>query len=152
MNWKRWQLALVCATAVLAGTAAQAQDARGGTFKAVEGKAAVMVKGVMARMAAPGGGIGETERIVTEAGSTAVLVLRDGTVITIGPNSSVDITRFQFDSTAQTGSLTLNVLLGTVRMITGLLGKLQPENVKVITPSSTVSVRGTDFIVEVPQP
>jgi hypothetical protein len=105
----------------------------------------------MARVAAPGGGVGETERIVTEAGSTAVLVLRDGTIITIGPNSSVDITRFQFDSTAQTGSLTLSLLLGTVRMITGLLGKLQPENVKVITPSSTVSVRGTDFIVEVPQ-
>ncbi|MFM2050200.1 MAG: hypothetical protein RL682_691 [Pseudomonadota bacterium] len=34
-------------------------------------------------------------------------------------------------------------------MVTGVLGKLSPENVKVTTPSSTVSVRGTDFIVEV---
>jgi len=151
MKWKLLHVALLGAGIFLASAGVRAQEPRSGTFKAVEGKAAVVVQGVMARVAAPGGGVGETERIVTEAGSTAVLVLRDGTIITIGPNSSVDITRFQFDSTAQTGSLTLSLLLGTVRMITGLLGKLQPENVKVITPSSTVSVRGTDFIVEVPQ-
>ena len=151
MNWKLLKAALLVSGVLLASTTVRAEVPRSGTFKAVEGKAAVIVQGVMARVAAPGGGVGETERIVTEAGATAVLVLRDGSVITIGPNSSVDITRFQFDPTAQTGSLTLNVILGTVRMITGLLGKLQPENVKVITPSSTVSVRGTDFIVEVPQ-
>lgn len=81
---------------------------------------------------------------------SAVLLLRDGTQITIGPNSQVDITRFQFDAATQSGSLTVQVLLGTIRMVTGLLGKLQPDNVKVQTPSSTVSVRGTDFIVEVP--
>jgi hypothetical protein len=63
----------------------------------------------------------------------------------------VDISRFQFDATAQTGGLMVKVLVGTVRLVTGLLGKLQPDNVKVQTPSSTVAVRGTDFIVEVPQ-
>jgi hypothetical protein len=45
----------------------------------------------------------------------------------------------------------VKVLVGTVRLVTGLLGKLQPDNVKVQTPSSTVAVRGTDFVVEVPQ-
>jgi hypothetical protein len=87
---------------------------------------------------------------VTGPKGIAVLLLRDGTQLTVGPNSQVDLTRFQFDSTTQTGSLVVRVILGTIRMVTGVLGKLAPENVKVMTPSSTVSVRGTDFIVEVP--
>lgn len=128
---------------------ALAQETRSGTLKNVQGPVQV-VKGDTARPAAPGGGVAEAERIVTGPQGSAVLLLRDGTQITIGPNSQVDITRFQFDATTQTGSLTVQVLLGTIRMVTGLLGKLQPDNVKVQTPSSTVSVRGTDFIVEVP--
>lgn len=125
-----------------------AQDVRSGTLKNVHGSVQV-AKGDTVRPAVPGGGVAAAERIVTGPQGSAVLLLRDGTQITIGPNSQVDITRFQFDATTQTGSLTVQVLLGTIRMVTGLLGKLHPENVKVQTPSSTVSVRGTDFIVEV---
>lgn len=128
---------------------AGAQELRSGTLKTVQGSVEVS-KGETRRVAAPGGPVAEADRIVTTAGGSAVILLRDGTLITVGPNSQVDITRFQFDSTTQTGSLTVQVLLGSIRMVTGLLGKLQPENVKVLTPSSTVSVRGTDFIVEVP--
>ncbi len=133
----------------LLGQNVLAQETRSGTLKNVQGPVQV-VKGDTSRPAAPGGGVAEAERIVTGPQGSAVLLLRDGTQITIGPNSQVDITRFQFDATTQTGSLTVQVLLGTIRMVTGLLGKLQPDNVKVQTPSSTVSVRGTDFIVEVP--
>lgn len=131
-----------------AATGAWAQEVRSGTLKTVQGPVQV-TKGEVQRAAVPGGGVAEAERIVTGPQGSAVLLLRDGTQISIGPNSQVDITRFQFDATTQSGSLTVQVLLGTIRMVTGLLGKLQPENVKVQTPSSTVSVRGTDFIVEV---
>ena len=138
-------LGLVCC----ACQGAWAQEVRSGTLKSVQGNVQVG-KGEVLRPAASGGGVAEAERIVTGPQGSAMLLLRDGTQITIGPNSQVDITRFQFDATTQTGSLTVQVLLGTIRMVTGLLGKLQPDNVKVQTPSSTVSVRGTDFIVEVP--
>lgn len=145
-QWMRQVALLLCLGGSVA--AVQAEDLRSGTLKSVQGPVQV-AKGDMARPAVPGGGVAESERIVTGPQGSAVLLLRDGTQITIGPNSQVDITRFQFDSTTQTGSLTVQVILGTIRMVTGLLGKLQPENVKVQTPSSTVSVRGTDFIVEV---
>lgn len=138
-------LGLVC----WACQGAWAQEVRSGTLKSVQGNVQVG-KGEALRPGAPGGGVAEAERIVTGPQGSAMLLLRDGTQITIGPNSQVDITRFQFDATTQTGSLTVQVLLGTIRLVTGLLGKLQPDNVKVQTPSSTVSVRGTDFIVEVP--
>lgn len=126
----------------------QAQDARSGTFKTVQGTVTAL-QGETSRKVVAGVGLSEAERIQTDATGAAVLMLRDGTVIAIGPNTTVDLTRFQFDGTTQQGNLVIRVLQGTIRMVTGLLGKVQPENVKVTTPASTVSVRGTDFIVEV---
>lgn len=149
--WKRWvQRGVVLLWLGVGAAGAWAQDVRSGTLKTVQG-AVQVAKGEALRAAVPGGGVAEAERITTGPDSTAVLLLRDGTLITIGANTQVDISRFQFDATAQTGSLTVMVLVGTVRLVTGLLGKLQPDNVKVQTPSSTVAVRGTDFVVEVPQ-
>lgn len=125
-----------------------AQEARSGTFKTVQGGVKV-VQGDAQRAVIPGAGVQEAERVQTDASGSAVLMLRDGTSIAIGPNTTVDISRFQFDGTTQQGSLAVRVLQGTIRMVTGLLGKVQPDNVKVTTPATTVSVRGTDFIVEV---
>lgn len=125
-----------------------AQDLRAGTLKTVLGKVSVL-RGDAIRAALSGGGVSATERIVTDPASSAVLLLRDGTVLTFGPNTTVDLARFQFDTTTQDGTLSVTILQGVVRVVTGLLGKLHPENVEVVTPSSTMGPRGTDFIVEV---
>lgn len=37
---------------------------------------------------------------------------------------------------------------GSLRLVTGLIAKLRPEQVKVTTPTTVIGVRGTDFIVE----
>jgi len=55
---------------------------------------------------------------------------------------------FVFDAQSKNGSLLLNLLQGTLRMVTGVMGKTNPELIKVTTPTSVVGVRGTDFIVE----
>jgi len=44
------------------------------------------------------------------------------------------------------------VLRGSMRMITGLISKANPQAVAVTTRTATVGVRGTDFIVEVDDP
>ncbi len=138
---------LICILALFISSA-QAQEARSGTFKTVQGTVTVG-QGDAKRTVASGLGVAEADRIQTDATGAAVLMLRDGTTIAIGPNTTVDLSRFQFDATTQQGNLAIRVLQGTIRMVTGLLGKVQPDNVKVTTPASTVSVRGTDFIVEV---
>ena len=125
-----------------------AQEARSGTFKTVQGGVSVG-QGDARRPVQSGGAVAEADQVQTDATGSAVLLLRDGTTIAVGPNTKVDLTRFQFDSTTQQGNLAVRVLQGSIRMVTGLLGKTQPDNVKVSTPASTVSVRGTDFIVEV---
>jgi hypothetical protein len=44
----------------------------------------------------------------------------------------------------------LDLLQGSVRVVTGLLAKVNPERFKVRTPTAVVGVRGTDFIVDAP--
>lgn len=72
-------------------------------------------------------------------------------MLSVGPNSSLDLTHYVFDQTSQNGSLLLNLIQGTVRMVTGIMGKTNPDLIKLTTPTSVVGVRGTDFIVEATQ-
>ena len=137
---------LALSTAMLA-TAATAQEPRSGTLKEVQGEV-TLLRGDVARAAVSGAGVSEGERIVTGQGGAAGLTLRDGTVLTVGPHTQLALERFQYDSTTQAGSVWVRLAQGTVRMITGLVAKVAPEQVKVITPTSVVGVRGTDFIVE----
>jgi hypothetical protein len=44
----------------------------------------------------------------------------------------------------------VSILKGTLRMVSGLLVKANPEQVRLKTPTATIGVRGTDFIVDVP--
>jgi hypothetical protein len=92
----------------------------------------------------------QADRIVTGRYASTSLTLKDGTVLTVGPNTTLELTKLQFDSTTQEGSLALNLVQGSIRVVTGWLAKIHPDQVKVTTPTSVVGVRGTDFIVEVP--
>jgi hypothetical protein len=136
------------ATSAIAQTSAVADsDQRDGTFKTVQGEVTVVHR--HARSAAiVGGPVWTTDRIQTGADSAAALTLRDGTVLSVGPNSVVDLSMFQFDATTNEGDQQIGVLRGTLRMITGLIGKTMPERVQVTTPTTIIGVRGTDFIVE----
>ena len=138
----------LCALALVA-CAASAQEQRWGTFKTVTGEVS-LGQANTAHTAVPGDGLQQADRIVTGRDAHATFTFKDGTLISIGPNSTLELAKVQFDTTAQDGHLMLNLLQGSIRVVTGWLAKLHPEQVKVITPTSVVGVRGTDFIVEVP--
>ncbi|MFV0679364.1 FecR domain-containing protein [Ottowia sp.] len=122
-------------------------DAREGTFKTVRGEVTVVRNNT--RMAAVvGGGLKTSDTILTGTNSAAAVTLKDGTVLSVGPDSSVDLKDFAFNSTTQDGNVLVNLMRGTLRMATGLIAKVKPQNVKVTTPTTVVGVRGTDFIVE----
>lgn len=136
------------AAVVAPSPAASAPDSgRVGTFKQVEGDTWTG-RGDARRAAAPGGAVAVAERLSTGKTGAATVILKDGTVLTMGPNTTMDLSRFQFDSTTQKGAFGLDLLQGTVRVVTGLLARINPDLFKVSTPTSVVGVRGTDFIVE----
>ena len=41
----------------------------------------------------------------------------------------------------------INLLQGSMRMLTGLIAKINPEAIQVKTKTLSVGIRGTDFIV-----
>ncbi|MDR0273826.1 MAG: FecR family protein [Burkholderiaceae bacterium] len=126
--------------------ASQAME-RQGIFKAVRGEVTV-VRGDARSAAVVGGPLRTSDRVITGPQSAATISLLDGTVIELGAGSTADLTQFRFDSTTNEGGMLVNLARGTLRMITGLIAKTQPEHVKVTTPTAVIGVRGTDFIVE----
>ena len=148
--WAQQPAAPVAAPAPAPAPAAMPQptgDAREGTFKAVQGEFTV-VRDNSRSAAVVGAGVHTTDRIVTGPKSAASLTLKDGTVLAVGPDSVMDLSEFAFNSTTQEGSMLVNLVRGSLRMATGLIAKLKPEQVKVTTPTTVIGVRGTDFIVE----
>lgn len=121
---------------------------RAGTMKIVQGQAQVAdARGE--RTLKPGDAIASADSISTGADSAASVVLRDGTTMVLGANSRVELKNFAYDSTTQEGNVLVSVLRGSMRMLTGLIGKTRPDSIKVTTPTSTIGILGTDFIVEV---
>ena len=124
---------------------------RVGTVKHAEG--AILMGRTPAQQAPrPGDGVRESERLSTGPDGAASILLKDGTVLTMGPNTTMDLSRFNFDSTTQKGHFVLDLLKGSVRVVTGLLARVNPDLFKVQTPTSVVGVRGTDFIVDAMEP
>ena len=126
-------------------------DTRYGTLKSVQGEV-TLVRGDTRRTAKPGDGFLHTHKLVVGAKSAAALTLQDGTTLAVGPDSEVDLEKFSYDPTTQHGSITVRLARGSLRMVTGLIAKLKPEEVSVRTPTAVIGVRGTDFIVEAEAP
>jgi ferric-dicitrate binding protein FerR (iron transport regulator) len=86
---------------------------------------------------------GETVR-TPEAGSTR-LVFQDSTELNIGANSTVVLDNFVYDPGSRTGDASINFTKGIFRFVTGDIQN--KSNVKLTTPTTSLTIRGTDFKV-----
>ena len=73
----------------------------------------------------------------------------DESVIRLTEHSKIIIDEYIYDPDPSKSKLVLNMASGTARFITGALGKIDKQNIKIRTPSATVAVRGTDFTTTV---
>ena len=88
--------------------------------------------------------IEERDTIVTGENARVQVILKDGTVVTIGENSEYAFESYRFsDESASTVSMRLK--RGFFRVMTGEIGKIAPERFKVHTKSATIGIRGTFF-------
>lgn len=146
---------LTAATIASMTSAAAAQTtprpAQAGFVKSLRGDVQLLNASGVMRTARVGDEVAPTERVVTGVDSAASLVLRDGTVLVLGPSSRLEVKAFSFDPTEQDGSLLVSLLRGSLRMISGLIAKAHPEAVRVETQTATIGIRGTDFIVRTDQ-
>ena len=99
--------------------------------------------------AAPGMEIMQTDTIRSGLDGSAGIIFKDGTMLSVGPSTEIDIERYTFQPKEKQYDFSLYMKKGTALFSTGKLGKLAPEAVKVNTPRAMVGARGTNFIVKV---
>ena len=88
------------------------------------------------------------DEIETLDGSVKIKFL-DDTKVTISKYSTLIIDEFVYDNNTKKGKVNLKASFGTLRYTSGLIAKNSKENIKITTPTASVSVRGTDFEVTV---
>src|SRR6056300_1251871 len=71
----------------------------------------------------------------------------DETRVDLTEHSRLLIDEFVYDPANDVGTLSIKASLGGVRYASGQIAKRYRQNVKIKTPSATIGVRGTDFIM-----
>lgn len=100
---------------------------------------------------APGLQLLAGDRLVTGKDGRMSLTFVDNTRFALGPNSSIAVNEFQYDKTRQKGSFVTQVDRGSLAVSSGKIAKSDRDAMKVRTPNTLLGVRGTKFIVEVPE-
>lgn len=85
----------------------------------------------------------------TGAQGSMGITLSDNTVMSFGPNSEFTLEEYRFEPAREELRLSARISRGTLNFISGVIAKLKPEAVELKTPTGTIGVRGTHFLVKV---
>jgi hypothetical protein len=138
------RLSFVLALLAAGGTAPAADIA--GVVRKASGGARVL-RGGQASPAAPGMKLFPGDTVETDRDGAVGIVLRDDSRLAIGPGSSFSLDRFRFAPVAGELGLAARLSRGTIQYLSGLIGKLAPESVRIDTPVSSIGIRGTRFVL-----
>jgi hypothetical protein len=96
------------------------------------------------------GTVVETNDKVETKGGVVNIKFKDDTTVKVTENSSLIIDDFVYDpKNAAGGKLSLKAASGTVRYVSGNIAHNNPNSVKINTPTASIAVRGTDFVMAV---
>ena len=119
-----------------------------GFFKTVTGVVKV-IRGDTNISVTPGIKFHAGDTISTASASSAGMVFDDGTVLTLGAGTELEIMNYVFQPEDKQYDFSLFMKRGEMIYHSGKLSKLAPEKVNLETPRATVGVRGTRFILAV---
>ena len=138
---KRWALLLLW----LFVTAASAEI---GSIVDLTGTA-VIKRGKETVAVSKGTLIETNDRVETKNGVVNIK-FKDNTTVKVTENSALVIDDFVYDpKNAAGGKLSLKAAAGTVRYVSGNIAHNNPNSVKINTPTASIAVRGTDFVMAV---
>jgi hypothetical protein len=119
-----------------------------GSVKNTEGQAWI-IRGEEQIPAKAGSGLMVNDTMKTGTDGAMGIILRDDTIISMGPGSQMVLADFVFEPEEKRLSMLTRFLKGTFTYISGVMAKLDPESVKVETPVGMVAIRGTHFLLKV---
>lgn len=92
----------------------------------------------------------ETNDKVETKNGVVNIKFKDNTTVKVTENSALVIDDFVYDpKNAAGGKLSLKAAAGTVRYVSGNIAHNNPNSVKINTPTASIAVRGTDFVMAV---
>ncbi len=80
---------------------------------------------------------------------TVNILFEDDTKVSLSKYSKLVVDEYVYDSNKKVGRVSLKGRLGTLRYTSGKIAKNNRKNVKITSPTASVSVRGTDFTMTV---
>jgi hypothetical protein len=138
----------VLALALSISLSARAEDAPIGYVKNVSGEASVS-SGGQARKAEVGTPIQIGSVLRTGPRSSMGVTFKDETVMSFGPDTELTVDEYLYAPAQGQLKLSSKLAKGSLNYVSGVIAKLKPEAVSVDTPSGTIGIRGTQFVVKV---
>lgn len=86
------------------------------------------------------------DRIITNSAGEAQIRFADNTKLVVGPNSSLVIDAFVFNTDNSASQVSINAVRGAFRFLTGTSAK---DAYSINTPTAVIAVRGTEFDLDV---
>jgi hypothetical protein len=126
------------------------EDGIGGLRK-VEGTGTVLRKGQVLK-ALNGLRIHSGDTLRTGKDGSMGIIFIDNTRISLGPDSEITIDQYLYNPQEGKFSFLTRIAQGTASYLSGLISKVAPEAVQVQTPTATVGIRGTYFLIQVDPP
>lgn len=95
-----------------------------------------------------GGKIAVGDKITTLNNGHAHIQFTDQGIISVRPNSQLDIEHYRFNkSDPSQSTVKFNLIRGIVRSVSGKAAKSARDRFRMNTPIAAIGVRGTDFVV-----
>jgi len=130
---------------IAGGNAYAAEDA--GTIRYMSGTLVAQRGDGTIRVLTPKSTVQPGDLLVTGRKSYAQVMMRDGTKMTMRPDSNLKIEDYKFSQSApKDDSAVFRLLKGGFRTVTGLIGKRGNKDAyKLRASGATIGIRGTDF-------
>jgi hypothetical protein len=116
-----------------------------GRVMLIEGELAAEESSGKMRKLLLGAPVYEGDTLKSSAKSHAVVAFRDGGRITLQENSVFLIEKYKYEKSTSQESAALRLVKGSVRVVTGLIGRVKRENYNFGVAGATIGIRGTGF-------
>lgn len=119
-----------------------------GYVKNVKGDALV-INGSQQVKAAVGTPVATGSKLKTGSNASMGVTFKDNTVMSFGPNTELTVDEYLYAPNSGKLKLGATMARGTLAYLSGAIAKIKPDAVSVKTPTGTIGVRGTHFVVKV---
>ncbi|OGS90139.1 MAG: hypothetical protein A2Z95_08590 [Gallionellales bacterium GWA2_60_18] len=116
-----------------------------GRVMLVQGEMSARETGGKVRKLTLGAPVYEGDVLSTGNKSHAVVAFRDEGRVTLQESTVFQVEKFKYDKAASQENAFLRLLKGGVRVVTGLIGRVNRDNYKFSVANATIGIRGTGF-------